>query len=96
MKVGRKTVYLVAGVEEGSEWNLHINVYPGSANFQGNFALGIKRDKVKALQRQKDKNWVIWNIPSSIWWHMEIHHDWEAGGVMYLLTHKEHLERHRK
>ena len=36
------------------------------------------------------------NIPSSIWWFSEIHHDWEDGARMYLLTKGEHILIHRR
>jgi len=50
----------------------------------------------KRLIRQNDRSWIHHNIPSSIWWYTETHHDWKNGGRMYLLTKAEHILRHRR
>ena len=44
----------------------------------------------KVKTRNKDKTWIYHNIPSSIWWHTAMHHEWKNGGVMFLLTPEEH------
>jgi hypothetical protein len=50
----------------------------------------------KATIRQTDRVWVCKNIPSTMWWGSEVHHDWDNGGVMYILTLKEHKRRDKK
>jgi len=50
------------------------------------------KDKIRAL----DKTWVYHNIPSSIWWYTEVHHDWENGGIMFLISKEKHKEITKK
>lgn len=50
-------------------------------------------DAYKGKLRHLDKAWCYRNIPSSIVWNTEIHHDWENEGIMYLLSHKDHLAK---
>lgn len=54
------------------------------------------KTKVKCSIRARDRQWVMRNIPSSIWWGTEIHHNWKDGGRMYLLSKGEHILRHKK
>lgn len=54
------------------------------------------RDNEKEKIRAVDRLWVYRNIPSSIHWHTEIHHEWCDAGRMYLLTKEEHILLHRK
>jgi len=44
--------------------------------------------------RHNDWEWVLYNIPSSIAWKTVIHHDWEAGARMRLITPEEHRKIH--
>ena len=54
-----------------------------------------RNTKRKDVIRGNDRSWVHNHIPSSIAWKTQIHHDWENGGIMYLLTRGEHILRHR-
>jgi hypothetical protein len=54
-----------------------------------------KEAHMKSHLRKMDREWVYRNIPSSIHWHTEIHHNWYENGTMYLLTKGEHILRHR-
>ena len=51
-----------------------------------------KKNLKKRRIRGRDAQWVHTYIPSSIWWHCEIHHDWKNGGIVYLLSHLDHKE----
>lgn len=46
--------------------------------------------KRKDAMRTKDNAWVNSNIPSSIVWNTQIHHDWGDRGRMYLVSEGEH------
>lgn len=56
---------------------------------RANQRLFSESDKTKI--RQTDRSWVCTNIPSSLWWQCEIHHDWKDGARMYLISHVEHV-----
>ena len=92
---------LLSGSLEGWHWSIVIAVSDKEQftnegfRFSNEKELG-KRDRRKRSIRTKDKSWIVWNIPSSIWWYMEVHHDWKDGARMYLLTKGEHILRHRK
>ena len=82
-------VYLASGGEEGCDWRLSLTCSSGTKNFMGNYVLVVANEKKRL--RTSDRTWVYRNIPSSIHWYTEIHHDWSDGGRMYLLSHGEHL-----
>ena len=80
---------------EGHRWQYGISIYSHTVIFTGAFSYGSVDTREKDNIRSKDKWWVAANIPSSIWWDTEIHHDWENGARMYLLTKEEHKKRTR-
>ena len=97
-----KSFTLLSGMEENWHWDIICKI-KGNGAFRRKGAYTVvdtkeqrEKYKEKNLLRQKDKLWVANNIPSSIWWFSEVHHDWNNGGVMYLLTKGEHILRHRK
>ena len=88
-----KKVYLSGGSEEGLLWELIFSCRINTTVFSGGFIFHGENKRKKNIIRGKDKQWVMRNIPSSIWWMLEIHHDWEHGARMYLLTKEEHKKR---
>lgn len=46
--------------------------------------------------RCSDRSWCYQNIPSTILWKTEAHHDWNNSGGMYLLDPEEHRRITRK
>ena len=68
----------------------------GSAFHLKNLKLDLIKNRYKINIRKTDKSWVYRNIPSSIVWHTEIHHNWANNGTMYLLTKGEHILKHRR
>ena len=111
VKVARGTGYMRKGKhivlygysEGGYRLNIVMSVIPsGGFQAKGSFIYAYpyrertKRSKKQEQIRRADRVWVYRNIPSSIWWHTEIHHDWTNNGTMYLLTKGEHILRHRR
>lgn len=91
-----------SGTIEGWNWRLSVEVKENetfgsrgsSFKFRNVEERAIKnREKIQI--RGSDREWVRNNIPSSIWWFTEIHHDWKDKARMYLLTKGEHVLRHR-
>ena len=102
MRMRIKLFIQLGGTVEGFRWRIPLQIKEnGTFNDKGSInILNTKeryygKDNIKIKLRKKDKNWVIYHIPSSIWWHTVIHHDWDNGGTMYLLSHKEHILIHR-
>ena len=52
-----------------------------------------KRTENRKLGR-KDREFFNTHMPSSIMWNVEVHHDWENGGICYLLSKEEHMHLH--
>ena len=103
MKMRTKSSTLLFGTEEGWSWNIRVGVYEngtfsttGASFHLQNQKSRHKRDLVKERIRAMDRTWVYRNIPSSIHWHTQIHHDWANNGTMYLLAKGEHILRHRR
>lgn len=98
----KKSFGLLSGTEEGWSWDIRTQIKENEAfNAKGMFNIRnteeqYEKYREKRLIRHKDRFWVINNIPSSIWWFSEVHHDWNNDGVMYLLTKGEHILRHRR
>lgn len=97
-----KSFVQISGSEENCSWEVRLEVgEKGKFRTRGeHFRLrkqGIKtgKDRNKRNIRDSDRSWVYRNIPSLIAWKTEIHHDWNDGGRMYLLTKGEHILRHR-
>ena len=97
-----KSFFLLTFTEEGFLYEIRAQVIEngtfmdkGNSIHSRNSKVHYKRNREKQLIRNKDYQWVIQNIPSSIWWHTEIHHNWANNGTMYLLTKGEHILRHR-
>ena len=91
--MSRKGIYQVGHQEEGVVGRINIFL-TGIGEVW--FSLGFHQDtepRWKATIRQIDRIWVCKNIPSSIWWNLEVHHEWKDGGRMYLLTKQEHKRR---
>ena len=97
-----RTVVLYSESEEKGHLSVRLKVLrSGSFKNRGALELHLTVDdtaerRKKASLRSVDRTWVYRNIPSSITWETEIHHDWEDGGRMYLLTKGEHILRHRR
>jgi hypothetical protein len=89
----KRTVFLVGGSFEGWKWNIYQSVTIKGKVSSFNFTFV---DPFKAKTRRLDKQWIAYNIPSSLWWKLDMHHNWEDGGRMYLLTPKEHKERDKQ
>ena len=92
-----------SGTEKGWHWKipLRINENGNFYNTGGSFDFfdtkkiyEEKRNKVKI--RGADREWVFRNIPSSIVWATQIHHDWVDGARMYLISKGEHILRGRR
>ena len=99
----RKSFTQNSGTEQGWSWNIPLSINEnGSFDSVGETINLIDRKRNGQIYREKinmresDKKWVYRNIPSSIAWVSEIHHDWKDDGRMYLLTKGEHILRHRK
>ena len=98
-----RTTILLSGNYEGQSWRIVV-VTTETGGFQGKgtfiFDYAYKdvseERKKKGRLRVTDRKWVQRNIPSSIVWNTQVHHDWEDGGRMYLLTKGEHILRHRR
>ena len=90
-----KSITLASGNESGWYWTLTLRTAKNLFSMGFTFEHYLARDKSHARIRCRDKNWIYYNIPSSIWWFNEMHHDWKNGGRMYLLTKAEHILRHR-
>jgi len=97
-----KDITLVSGTIEGWLWAVRLRMLSsglfsarGTYNYQNQAERYIK-DKDKSRIRITDKQWCYRNIPSSIVWNTEIHHNWGDNGTMYLLTKGEHILRHRR
>lgn len=88
-----KEIYLACGSEKGFKWKLRLAVSTETQNFEGGFSLSTDSTRKKDIIREKDRQWVYRNLPSSIHWYCEIHHDWKLGGKMFLLTKEEHKKR---
>ena len=98
-----KSFTLLSGSEDRWGWcaTTHISEYGGFKNKGVGWELTnlkerYEKDKKKVNMRIKDKNWVHRNIPSSIAWYTQIHHDWNDGARMYLLSKGEHIKRNRR
>ena len=91
----QRIIYISGGTEAGLTYQLRLPVYRNGSVQAIYFRLQDISDRKKQRIRYKDRIWVASNIPSSLWWGKEIHHDWEDGGKMYLLTKGEHLEREK-
>ena len=91
----RKSFHLIGGSEEGQHWDLRLDIREKTNNFIGYFRF-YTPPLYKSTTRNKDWRWVASNIPSSIWWGKQIHHDWENGARMYILDKKEHRRRDKK
>ena len=88
---------LASGTHEGWRWAVRLRVNR-EGFFSNNTAFSLQRNKPltgEAKRRNRirldDRRWVYRNIPSSIHWYNEVHHDWEHGGRMYLLSHSQHI-----
>ena len=98
-----KSFVLFGHSEDGYRLNVVMSVIP-SGGFQGKgiflYAYPYKQQSKKSKKQEQirrgDRIWVYRNIPSSIHWHTEIHHNWANNGTMYLLTKGEHILRHRR
>jgi hypothetical protein len=98
-----KSVVLLSGTIEGWCYRCTVQIIK-NGRFKGkgqNFTTRNSKEEreshvEKITIRKKDQNWVRQNIPSSIWWYTENHHDWKDGGRLYLLTEAEHILRHRR
>ena len=91
-----KSIILFSGGEEGLGFSLTLKVYSETKVFSGSWNFKFKETREKDKVRGLDRKWCYRNIPSSIMWNVEVHHDWENGGTMYLLSHAEHMSIHRK
>lgn len=78
-KSKQRSIHLAGGAYEGWKWD-----------FVGSCVSFRLTTPYKARIRRKDRHWIANNLPSSIWWGLETHHNWEDGGRMYLLTHELH------
>ena len=97
-----KAQTLLSGTEEGHSWYISVVVYEdgtffnrGSGFYFRNHKEKRDKDKFKIKIRANDRYWVIRHIPLSIWEKKQMHHDWNNGGRLYLLTRNEHILRHR-
>ena len=96
-----KNFTLLSGTEEGWQWGIKVCVVPsghfhGKGTFRYHNSNGETEDRRrKETLRKQDRTWCYQNIPSSIMWFVQIHHDWDDGDRMYLLTKAEHILRHR-
>lgn len=91
----QRNVWIGGGIEGGLAYELRLSVYR-NGNVEGiSFSLRDNSDMKKKRVRYKDRIWVALNLPSFLWWGKEIHHEWEDGARMYLLTKEEHLEREK-
>lgn len=102
MRTKRKSFALISGMEEGFSYVLRAIVADNGNFHSKGTSFGIenmreygKKNREKDRIRTNDRVWVYRNIPSSIHWHTEIHHNWAKNGIMYLLTKGEHILRHR-
>ena len=98
--MSEKGFSLISGTEDGVHWSYRISIH-SNGTFRGKGVFSIvkgrgKWNKMKDSLRAKDRLWVYRNIPSSIHWHTEIHHNWANNGTMYLLTKGEHILKHRR
>lgn len=95
-----KGITLISGTEEGFYWSANAFIEDnGAFKNKGGFRIQYPYNSLqrkKAGLRSTDRTWCYRNIPSSITWKTERHHDWEDGGRMYLLTKEEHILRHRR
>ena len=97
-----KSTNLLSGTEEDWYWRVVTKVYE-TGNFENKGGFDMlnstkyrDRNRVKIRMRISDRTWVKNNIPSSIWWFTEVHHNWKDGGRMYLLSKSEHILKHRE
>ena len=98
-----KTVTLFSGSEGKQHWSVVV-VITKIGNFQGKGTILTdcsyedisEKRKRRGYIRIKDREWVYRNIPSTIAWKTQIHHDWEDGARMYLLSKGEHILRERR
>ena len=97
-----KNFELGSGTIENWNWRLSVEVKENetfgsrgsSFKFRDVKERAIK-NKIKIQIRNSDREWVRNNIPSSIWWYTENHHEWGDGARLYLLTKAEHILRGR-
>ena len=93
MKKKFQKLLLASGSEEGRKWGLIVDICLNSHVFSGCFIIRSEKQTEKDRIRTKDRKWCYINIPSSIVWNVEVHHDWNDGGRMYLLSKEEHKRR---
>lgn len=82
-----KEIYLAGGGEEGAIWEIFQNV--GITGLLRPSHIKTKEAN-KIRIRQQDWRWVKHNL-GNFGGVYEIHHDWEHGANMYLLTKEEHI-----
>ena len=86
--------YLFGGSEEGESFEFYVYVN-GNGKIGKITCLFPSKDLFKSRTRLKDRLWFYRNIPSSIIWNVEVHHEWEDGARVYLLSKEEHKLKHR-
>ena len=94
-----KTFTFLSGYDESQSWRLDIVVREDGSFAKKGTTFDIifqNPNKTKQDIRAKDREWVMQNIPSSIWWKTQIHHVWEDGARMYLLSKLEHIKQTRE
>lgn len=99
-----KSGTLISGNIKGISWHVRCVVYENGTFCEKGTRFGFVdrkeyENKPITIEKQKirksDRLWVYRNIPSSIHWCTEIHHNWLHGGIMYLLTKGEHILHER-
>ena len=92
MTKGAKQISLASGTERGFSWNLRIAVFSLSSNFTGAFKLESEEEAYKRKIRNNDQHWVRKHLLASYRGEFEIHHNWQNGARMQLVTPVRHRE----
>ena len=90
-----KEILLLCGTEEKQEWLLSLFIRGKTHKFSGFFRLKNEKNTYKRKIRHSDWHWVKRNLPNLVG-VFQNHHDWSHGGVLYLLTKKQHQLLHQK
>ena len=91
-----KTSYLDSGSEEGYSWSLRLGVCENTKRFHGSFVLiGGEARRDKNRTRALDRYFFRQRL-GDVMKKYKIHHDWDNGGVTYLLTPQEHHDIHAR
>ena len=88
----RKSVYILGGSEEGEAWYLRVEI---TENGHVHGAYFKYPERFKSRIRDNDRRWFKKHC-TPIFNKYEIHHDWENGGMCYLVTHEEHKKIHKE